>query len=511
MADKKLKKFPLPPRKGENKSGKKRQRSIYRRAISGATGAPGKLLQRVNQELYKRNAELAARNKTLALLRQLDDISLKALSMREMGNSMAQAIASTLGYDMVSVVSISRRQGKMSVVGMGSTIRWISSLLKQIDQTILVQPDKDGPITAAIQTGQVQYSDNPALIYDENFLEHLVSADITPDQEEIKYSLIFPLRFGSEPIGVLKISASRSLENISEFERDSIIGITGLVALALYKAKLYEDLQTATAQLEQANEQLKDLDKAKSEFLSVASHQLYTPLTALRGYLSMIEEGDFGTTPDKQAPIIDILRKSTDHLITLIKNLLDISRIESGRLELKLESTSLAPLAKQLVQDLMPNAMAKDLDLEFIEPAQPAPHVVVDRERIRQVMLNIIDNAIKYTDQGKIEVRVFSQSSLVVYSVRDTGRGMAPEEIRKLFTKFTRVGGKDRLKAEGTGLGLYVARQMVTEHHGEVEAFSPGSGKGSTFTMKLPAEGTPHSLKVGQRATVEIKAAESKE
>ncbi|HLD25788.1 MAG TPA: HAMP domain-containing sensor histidine kinase, partial [Candidatus Andersenbacteria bacterium] len=290
-------------------------------------------------------------------------------------------------------------------------------------------------------------------------------------------------------------------------------------ATALENARLYQEslefgqklkveVQRATSELAVANDQLRDLDKAKSEFLSIASHQLYTPLTALRGYLSMIKEGDFGATPPKQRPILDILEVSADRLIELIKGLLDISRIESGRLELNLESVDLVEMVREMVRDLLPNANKKKLQLEFEEPAQPLPHAVVDRQRIRQVMLNFIDNAIKYTPAGRIDVTVRRQGDELIFAVTDTGKGLQPEEMNRLFSKFTRVGGADRFHTEGTGLGLYVAKQMVEEHHGRVEVESPGPNEGSTFSMHLPIEGSSRSLKVGEKTSVAIKAAD---
>lgn len=500
MAKKTRRSLPLPPRK-----------PLHRRALRAVAAAPGKLLQRVNQELYRRNAELAARNKTLALLRKLDEISLATLSRKEMAAQMAAAIAEALGYDVVAIATPSQPGRSWQTVGAGSSVPWIKKVLASLDLPSLKQPVSSGLFSRAIATGQVQFADDSRLVYSPDFLAALQQADETPSVAEVANNLLFPLRFGQETIGLLKISASRSLADISSFERDSVTGITGLVALALYKAKIYEDLQRATAQLEDANQQLKNLDKANKEFLSLASHQLYSPVTALKGYLSMIQEGDFGATPEKFVPIIEILRKSTEHLITLIKQYLDISRIEAGRLELKLESLNLVEMSQQLVQDLMPNAIAKNLKLQFhAPPALPTP-VVADAERLRQVMLNFIDNAIKYTEQGTVAVQVTQRADQVIFSVVDTGKGMTPEEIERLFVKFTRVGGENRFRTEGTGLGLYLARQIVKEHHGEVKAESLGPGRGSVLSMLLPAEGSPASLQAGAPTSVEIKAAEAQD
>jgi len=333
-------------------------------------------------------------------------------------------------------------------------------------------------------------------------------------------SAVLPLVVNKELTGIIVLGNKLSGEPYLQDDTNFLAALAPQAATALENARLYQEslefgeklkleVARATHELATANEQLRDLDKAKSEFLSIASHQLYTPLTALRGYLSMLQEGDYGKVAPKQRPVIDILEQSAKRLIDLIKNLLDISRIESGRLELDLGSINLVAMTRGLVQDLMPNAMNKNLDLQFKEPEQPLPHVVADRQRLRQVMLNFIDNAIKYTTQGSIDVTIHQQGDQLIFAVTDTGKGITQQEITKLFTKFTRVGGADRFHTTGTGLGLYVARQIVQEHNGRVDVVSPGTGQGSTFSMHLPTEGSPRSLKIGEQATVVIKAAEA--
>jgi signal transduction histidine kinase len=267
-------------------------------------------------------------------------------------------------------------------------------------------------------------------------------------------------------------------------------------------------LQRANVKLAAANEQLATLDKAKSEFLSIASHQLYTPLTAIKGYLSMIMEGDFGKVPSRLRPIIDRVFRSSERLIQLIRGLLDISRIESGRLQLNLESVDLGMVAEELCQELVPKAQEKNLKFACHVRKAKLPSVVVDRQRIRQVLLNIVDNAIKYTETGRVDVYVRREGDDILFYVKDTGRGMTQREIARLFHKFTRLGGADKYHTEGAGLGLYVARRIVEEHHGKIWAESRGHGKGSTFYVRLPIEGTPRALKVGEKAEVQIKPAE---
>lgn len=352
------------------------------------------------------------------------------------------------------------------------------------------------------------------------------------DPEEIKelqtafawldVALVLPLVVKGEITGLLFLGDKLSGDPFSAEDVELLTILTPQAATALENARLYREaaefgrtlereVTRATQELRVANEQLKDTDKAKSEFLSIASHQLYTPLTAIRGYLSMIHEGDFGKVPEKLQGSLKIVRESSARLIRLIRELLDVSRIESGRLELTLESVDLVKMARELVEELRPNAEKKKLTLTFHEPPTALSPVVADNQRIRQVLLNTLDNAIKYTEKGKVDISVSEVSDNLVYNVQDTGRGMTKEAIGRLFAKFTRIETNLGRRTEGMGLGLYVARQMIREIGGDIWAESKGEGKGSIFFVKLPVEGSPQALKAGSKLIVGIKAAEAGE
>lgn len=494
--------LPLPPRKTAGDTPK------FLKPIKSVAKATGQVVQRVNQELYKRNAELAVRNKTLALLRKLDEISLATSDLKEMARKITAAIAAELGYDIVAIAMIDNASKTVDWLSFSSAIDPLNKALQAVSLDQLETPLSSSLVSVeTMNEEKPHFTETLDVVYPAPLIKQIEGVEQEQKNQPIKESILQPLRFGQHVLGLMVVSASRSLKNLSQYEQEAVTGLTGLVALALYKAKIYADLQATSAKLTETNFKLQELDKVKSEFLSTASHQLYTPLTALRGYLSMLLEGDFGSLMEKQKPIFDILNKSAERLIALIRDLLDISRIESGRLELKLESVDLSDIAKTLVGDLMPNVINKKLKLNFNKPPQAMPPVVVDTQRIRQVMLNFIDNAIKYTSKGQIDVNFKQESDELIFSVTDTGRGLSKEEIVQLFTKFTRVGGSRRFHTEGTGLGLYVAKQIVNEHHGDVGVASPGHDQGSTFSMRLPIKGSPRSLKLGDQATVTIKAA----
>lgn len=239
-------------------------------------------------------------------------------------------------------------------------------------------------------------------------------------------------------------------------------------------------------QLQRAFEKLKELDKAKSEFISIASHQLRTPLTAIKGYISMILEGSYGEISEKIKRPLESVYKSNERLIKLVNDLLNISRIESGKIELKVAPFSIEEIIKSVIEELKIEAEKKKIYLKFEELKKKLPKIKIDGEKIRQVILNVIDNAIRYTDKGGVKVKAYKINDKIRIEVSDTGAGMTKEELSKIFESFSRAGAGTRLYTEGVGLGLYVARRFVEMHNGKIWAESPGKGKGSTFFIELP-------------------------
>lgn len=498
-----FKKNPFAPKK-------RRKRRTLAQHVRSVKDASSKLGERVTQELYKRNAELAVRNKTLAMLRKLDEISLSSVSIDEMAQQIVDAISGELGYEVAAISLIDEEKNQQHCIAVSSSNPDLAKTLKQVSPLLPdISLDETPDAKKAVETGIQTYADDLSAVFASGLVSAIQKVETQMGIVSSNHSMMLPLRFGKQTLGLLSLCTSRSFKDSSQYVQESISGIVGLVSLALYKAKIYDDLQRTSAELVTANEKLKDLDKAKSEFLSIASHQLRTPLTALRGYISMLEEGDYGQMRDEQKPILDILNKSAMRLIDLINNLLDISRIESGRFELNLESLDIAEIAKELVGDLLPNAINKQLQLQFHDPVGAVPHAVVDSQRMRQVMLNFIDNSIKYTATGSVDVYVRHDGNDVVLTVQDTGKGIEKDELDRLFNKFSRVGGAARFHTEGSGLGLYVAKQIIKEHHGEVVVESKGKDQGSTFGMRIPVEGSEKSLKVCEKASVVIKAAEA--
>lgn len=248
-----------------------------------------------------------------------------------------------------------------------------------------------------------------------------------------------------------------------------------------------EELQTMADELVVANDNLRQLDNAKSEFISIASHQLRTPLTAIKGFVSLLLEGSYGTLSPRVEDTLNKVYISNERLIHLVEDLLNLSRIESGRMEYHLAAVHIESLLKELYSVSFIIAKQKGLTLDLDLPKQPLPIVILDVAKMREVISNMIDNAIKYTEEGSVVVKAYltEDSQHIRIAVKDTGIGIPQEELPNLFKKFSRGKDTSRLHANGTGLGLYVGKQMIEAMGGKIWVESPGANQGATFIVEI--------------------------
>jgi signal transduction histidine kinase len=238
--------------------------------------------------------------------------------------------------------------------------------------------------------------------------------------------------------------------------------------------------------LEKANDRLKVLDKQKTEFVSLASHQLRAPMTAIRGYGTMILDGDFGDVPSTIKEPLNHILSSTKSLIQIVGDFLDVTRIELGTMKFTFSDFDFKDLIKDVIAEFAPNIEKSNLEFKYEVPEDKMP-LHGDAAKIRQVLNNLIDNAIKYTKQGWVHVKLEKVATKYRFSVQDSGVGINPETLPKLFEKFIRAGNANEANVIGTGLGLYVAKQMIQKHNGRIWAESEGEGKGSTFVVEIDA------------------------
>lgn len=249
-----------------------------------------------------------------------------------------------------------------------------------------------------------------------------------------------------------------------------------------------EQIEELAKNLGKANTRLRELDKLKSEFVSFATHQIRAPLTAIKGYTSMILEGSYGEVSDKVKEAVDKIYKSSQSLVLVVEDYLNISRIEMGRMKYDMSEFDVGKLVDEIAAELKPNVKKAGLELSITKEEGGKYNIKADVGKIRQVIVNLIDNSIKYTQKGFIKISLTKKPEKILIAVSDSGVGISKEVMPKLFKKFTRARNADDVNIHGTGLGLYVAKQMVEAHKGRIWAESEGEGKGSTFYVVLNAE-----------------------
>jgi len=317
------------------------------------------------------------------------------------------------------------------------------------------------------------------------------------NMKRIEAALCLPLFIEEKIVGMIVLGNKLSGEPYSTQDIELLTNLANQASIALQNAKSYSEIkgfskklerevEKATAELKEAYEELKKLDKAKSEFISIASHQLRTPLTAIKGYISMMREKLYGKPPEKMGKPLENIYISNERLIKLVNDLLNVSRIESGKMEMNLEKLSMEEMITSAIEELRNAAKEKNIYLKWEKPEKPLPKVLIDREKMRQVILNVVDNAIRYTERDGVTIKLKIENLKFKIIVQDTGAGLTKYELSKMFESFSRGAAGTRLYTEGVGLGLYVAKRFIEMHNGKIWAESKGKDKGSTFYIELP-------------------------
>jgi signal transduction histidine kinase len=252
------------------------------------------------------------------------------------------------------------------------------------------------------------------------------------------------------------------------------------------ETKTRKKVEQLADELNLSNERLKDLDKQKSEFISIASHQLRTPLTAIKGYVSLLLEGSYGEIKPDIKDVLNKVYSVNDRLVHLVEDLLNVSRIEAGRIQYNFQPTQLADILTELHDMFGMTAKNKGLEFNLNLPEPKLPKIVADPNKIKEISSNLIDNAIKYTPSGSVTVTLSQEGPNARIVIADTGIGIKPEDKGHLFTKFVRSKETSRMVVGGAGLGLFVGKSFVMAHKGTIRAESEGEGKGSQFIIELP-------------------------
>ena len=310
-----------------------------------------------------------------------------------------------------------------------------------------------------------------------------------------RVEIVLPLKQSNQVLGYLCLGnhktlgyTIRDMKVLSTISDELVIAIQN--ALSIQEVKdLNENLQqridSATKELRASNSQLQRLDKAKDEFVSMASHQLRTPLTSIKGYTSMILDGDVGEINETMRHMLEEAFMSSERMVHLINDFLNMSRIQTGKFMIEKIQSDLSKVVKQEIDSLKPSATAHDLEFKYTKPAN-FPTIKIDEGKIRQVIMNFADNAIYYSkSKSKIDVSLEFNKGHIMFKVKDNGIGVPKSEQAQLFSKFYRASNAKTQRPDGTGVGLYLAKRIIDAHKGKI-IFESVEGKGSTFGFSIP-------------------------
>jgi signal transduction histidine kinase len=326
-------------------------------------------------------------------------------------------------------------------------------------------------------------------------VDDVVDEAIVAELNANSIAMVSQLRSRTGLVGYLLFGYKQNGSSYTKRDTDFIDIVSDEFAIAIqsmlrfqeiseFNVQLKQRVDAATAELRVTNEKLQSLDKSKDEFISMASHQLRTPLTSVKGYISMILDGDVGTVTKEQRQLLQQAYDSSQRMVFLIGDFLNVSRLQTGKFVLEMSDINLAELAQEEVEQLTDTAKGRDIVIEYKKPAEPMT-VNGDENKLRQVMMNFIDNAIFYSVGGKVTVQLHKEAGGIVFKVVDTGIGVPKSEQPKLFTKFFRATNARQQRPDGTGIGLYMAKKVVVAHGGTI-VFDSKEGKGSMFGFRLP-------------------------
>ncbi len=442
---------------------------------------------------YKR--EIESRNKTLLASKRIYQIILENLDFDTVVQKIADTIPNELqfGTGVVAILdeekSVIRRVGASRTKEAQEAIRALSVPFDKIEISV---NDPNNLMARALREHKPLLTTD---VYD--VLGPVLTREEAAKIQQImgtKTTLVYPIYLKERPIGVFLASTNKTQEQLSPYELYVIDDFVNLVGLILQNSKLFtslketkENLSKVNLEVSQMNSKLQELDKLKDDFVSIASHELRTPMTAIRSYAWMaLHRSDIPLTP-KIKKYLERTLISTERLINLVNDMLNISRIESGRVNVIPTAFDVKTLVGDVISEVEAKAKEKNITLHTVNIN--LPQAFADPDKVHQVLLNLVGNALKFTpENGQISITFFSDGQMINVTVKDNGVGISREDMARLFTKFGRLDNSYVAAATsgGTGLGLYICKNLIELMKGKIWASSEGSSKGTAFTFSLP-------------------------
>jgi signal transduction histidine kinase len=316
------------------------------------------------------------------------------------------------------------------------------------------------------------------------------------DMLKVESYITTPILVRDEPVGFIIMGNASLYEKITEDDTELLSILIGQIEVGIENIKLYTELFSShkelerrvaerTKELEQLNEELKGLNKMKSDFISAVSHELRTPLTSIKGYASILMTGKLGDVLPAQKERLEKIDKHSNSLVHLINNLLDIARIESGKVQMEMKDISIKEMLDSIIYIITPQVKEKNISLK-INSKIKFDRIKADQGQMERVFLNLLSNAVKFTpENGKVSISIEEKDNDTQFSIEDTGIGIPPQDIQKVFQEFFRADNALDQKIKGSGLGLSLVKKIIDAHKGKIW-FDSALGKGTRFTFTLP-------------------------
>lgn len=411
-----------------------------------------------------------------SLLWDSSKIMTSTLRLSNLVESLINNLADTMHINYISAVVIRK-----------SAIVWVKSSKHGSSKPVRTN-DMHELITASFKSGE------HILIFEE--MPEGKQKNIMRDND---ITIVLPLVLRKELIGGFILGPKSSGEIYSSEDVSVLKIIAPEAAIAIKNAFSYEEIkrfnvtlkseiEKATEKLRKANSRLKELDKLKDEFVSIASHELRTPMTAIKSYLWMAMNRSNQEVKEPMKKYLDISYKSTERLISLVNDMLTVSRIERNKIEIKKEDVDIVNVGQLVFDELSITAKEKNIKFEYHHPEKEKLIVFGDKDKLREIIQNLVGNALKFTpENGEISLDVDKHKSKVKFAVKDTASGIPKDQMENLFKKFSRIdySYSKHSSQPGTGLGLYISKKIANLHNGDIDVESK-VGKGSTFTLILP-------------------------
>lgn len=441
--------------------------------------------------LYSKYAAQEQISRALDATYRIYEILLQSLEFDEMTQKIADIIPQNFGYETGVLALIDENDQLLKRVAISNTSGGKAALKIldiPFDKIDIPLSEEGNSCIRAINTGRQQITYD---LYD--LLRPVVSYENAKQVQKImgtNSSIITPIMFDSKPIGVFIVSMSKKMESLTEYEKEVISRFSEGVGVAIRSSRLYTQVKEQGIALLEANQKLKEVDKAKDEFISITSHELKTPMTIIKSYAWMLQSEKAGKLNEKQKGYLDRAIKGTDRMIDLINDMLNISRVQQGRLELRCTIFDVRPIMNEIIEEYLPKIKEKGLDIN-VSFAEDLNTIYSDESKFSEIFLNLLSNAKKYTDEGSISVSAFNvNENFIRIEVKDTGRGISKEEMEVLFNKFQRLDNTYQTFAKegGTGLGLYIIKLYVNALGAKNGVTSEGLGAGSTFWVEFPTK-----------------------